>query len=121
MATPTSAELASRLVDDLIKSAGKKYVYAFKDIDGLSATGAILEADSEVHCALLRECVSRIGAMRSKLGKPGGLDTRYMNLHHQEGFPDAAVQIIVRLLRRSLPLTADDLTYLIDRTADLEM
>src|SRR5207302_5147117 len=66
-------------------------------------------------------CVDRIGAMRKKLGKPRSDDERYMNLHHEKGFPQAALQVAGRLLRRNLPWTMEDLAFVVHRTADLEM
>jgi hypothetical protein len=120
MDVPDLQKAAQELVNDLTKRSGK-YVYYFKDIDGQPATVAILTAKPPMQLAVLRACIERIGAMRKKLGKPRRDDHRYMNLHHADGFPRAALHVACRLLRRSLPWSSEDLVYLVARSADLEM
>ena len=44
-----------------------------------------------------------------------------MNLSHENDYPRAGSQVAIRLLRRKLPLQDDDITFLVSRTADLEM
>jgi len=82
-------ETARRLVDDLVKTGGK-FAYSFNDISGIPTTKSILSANSQVQLAVLRECFTRIAAMRQKLGKPRPDDHRYMNLHHFSAFEPIA-------------------------------
>jgi len=112
---------ARQIVNELLKSC-EKSVYRFRDIEGLPATKSILAAKPPVQVAVLRECADRIAAMRKKFGKPRRpWDSRYANMINENGFPGAASQIIARLMRRDLPLTDDDFSYLVNRNADLEM
>lgn len=120
MTMPESPEAACQLVDDLTKSS-PKHVYSFSGIEELPPTSAILAAKPPIQLAVLRECIDRISGMRQKLGKPRRDDHRYMNLHHEDTFPMAAMQMAGRLLRRNLPWTTEDLAYLVNRNADLEM
>ena len=114
------AETASRLVDELAKSA-KRFVYRFNDIEDLPATAEILNADPAIRLAVLRECIDRIAAMRQQLGPPKEMDHRYLDLWRQQGFPRAAMAIITPLLRRTLPWTAEDLAHFAHSIADLEI
>jgi hypothetical protein len=120
MSTPEPQNNARRWINDLTESAGE-FVNTFKDIETLPITATILSADPQTQLVVLRECVERVAAMRKKLGKPRRNDPRYMNLHTEDGYPAAALQIASRLLRRNLPWSNEDIAFLVNRTADLEM
>jgi len=120
MNTREPQETARRAVDALTKSADR-FVHSFKDIAELPATLQVLSSDPPTQMAVLRECIDRLAAMRKRLGKPRRDDSRYMNLHFESGYPAAALQLAGRLLRRGLPWSNEDIAYLINRTADLEM
>jgi hypothetical protein len=115
-ATPNATELLDRL-----QSTAGRYVYQFRDIAKLPATKAILDLDPAGGRAVVLEAVARVAAMRKQLGPPSRAATSYANLHHENGFPAAAVVIMGRLLTRKLPFTDADLAALLDGTADLGM
>jgi hypothetical protein len=119
---PPRVELnaACCLLDDLTGSASD-VACRFEHIESLPATAAILAADQLTQMSLIRETIDRLARMRDKLGGPYGLDVRYMNLHHQQGYPRFPLLLTTRLLRRKFPWSSEALTYLLDRTADLGM
>jgi hypothetical protein len=112
---------AKNLVTRFLKAAPHNYLNGFGDLAGLAETSAILDADAATQATVLRECIDRIGATRDKLGPPHGMDPRYLNLHHQIEYPEAAAHLAGRLLRRKLPLEDADVVFLVNRTADLEL
>src|SRR6266498_385401 len=118
--TPEEATAACRLLDDLTRTASD-VAYRFEHIESLPATEAILGADQRTQMAIIREGIERLAQMRDRLGKPQGLDVRYMNLLHEQGYPKFPLLVATRLLRRKLPWESDDLAYLVNRTADLGM
>jgi hypothetical protein len=115
-----ATETARKLLRELAKTTPAGSIYGFKDIAKASATTAILSADTGTQIAVVLECVDLIAAVRDKLGAPQGFDGRYMNLSHGRGFPQAACQILDRLLRRKLPFSEDHYLHLINQTSYLE-
>lgn len=118
--TPELMETARRLLDELVGSDQLRYRY-FEHIEALPATAAILGADELTRVAVVRECIDRLARMKDKLGALRGQEHRYMNLYHEDGFPWEARLLLPRLLRRKLPWTSEDLAYLVNRIADLEL
>src|SRR5207249_992683 len=88
-------------------------VYSARDVTPLSATGEIMTASPAVLVAVLYAAADEVATIRKQLGDLRKNVFSYMNVH-----PEAA-PLIALLLRRKLPLTEDDIVYLISRTADV--
>lgn len=118
--TPATMDAARRLLNDLTASQPLAFL-SFEHIAALPATVAILEADELTRIAIARECIDRIGRMAERLGPVGGQEHRYMNLYHEAGFPWEGQLLLPRLLRRRLPWAGEDLAFLLNHIADLEL
>ncbi|MBX3419782.1 MAG: DUF4132 domain-containing protein [Pirellulaceae bacterium] len=113
----------SRLVDELV-SAAKDRWYSATMFAKVPAAVAILKSDPQTQLSVVMETIHRVSALRDTLGKPKKspeFDARYLNLHHEKGFPNGATVLMPQLLRRKLPWTEDTLVDAIDQTARLEL
>ncbi|HUU82109.1 MAG TPA: DUF4132 domain-containing protein [Phycisphaerae bacterium] len=96
-------------------------VWEFKDIQRLSATTEILEADSQTQVKVVLLIFDQIARIRDRLGPPTDeWDGRYANLQWATRFPRAAVALLPRLLSRKVPFCPGDFVHMAERTAHLE-
>lgn len=111
---------AARLLKKFAKQAPRD-AWEFKDIQGLSATTEILQADSQTQVKVVLLIFDQIAKMRDRMGPPADDgDYRYSNLPHDGRFPRAAAALLGRLLSRGLRFCPSDFVHMVEQTAYLE-
>jgi hypothetical protein len=110
----------SSLVDQLLR-VDPSEASDFDDISQRPEVKTILALPLTDQLTIVRDCIDRIGATRERLGDPNQNLHKYMNLHHSSHFPSPALYLASRLLKRKLPVTAADITFMVDRVAHLKM
>ncbi len=116
--TEERLEFAGRRLDVLAKTAGR--VVSFQDVESSLVVGEILKADRETQVVVVREAIDRRARVVERLRASRGGEMEEIeafHVQHTEDYPTAAVVLADQLMRRKLPYSDDDLTFLVDRTA----
>src|SRR5262249_17241007 len=101
--------------------ARKAHINGATDAARLPSAGAVSADSAEVQVAFLRATADQISTVGKKLGDRRKNEDEYLNIDSHDDYPLAAAFIMGWLLRRDLPLTADDQAYLVGRTADVRL
>jgi hypothetical protein len=111
---------AQRLAVELAAAAPPLYC-RYDEIKEFPASRALLNAPADVQREFIRYTLDCLGGLRDKLGKSKsqGLDWRYCNLWHVEGYPSAFIEIARHLFRRKLEFSGGDVAFLCERLAYL--
>jgi hypothetical protein len=112
---------AARLLKQINTEARKANINGATDAARLPSAGAVSADSAEVQVAFLRATADQISAVGKKLGDRRKNEDEYLNIDSHDDYPLAAAFVMGWLLRRNLPLTADDQAYLVGRTADVSL
>ena len=109
---------AAKLFRAITSPPERLHLYKFSEIQDLEPTQQVLASEPAVQVSFVLHTLERVTSLAKQVAKNDKHDFRLMNLIHENKFPREAALVCDRLLRRSLPFSEDDLTRMVNWTAD---
>ena len=111
-----TADTAARLIKLITKPVGKLRAWTFNDKN--AGVKALLAAAPEVQIAVVLQTVQWFGEFAARGRKARQMNPMYYcNLWHEPGYPDVGVRMSNRLLRRRLPFSDEELSWMLKQLA----